>query len=280
MWFLARSSRVTGPKMRVPIGSFWLFTSTAALLSKRIRLPSGRRTPWAVRTIDGLQHFALLHASARNGFLDAHDDGVADTRISAARAAQHLDAHHAPGAGIVGDIELGCHLNHNLNSRRETAPLFLACEPDDFPRLQLGNRPALADANDIADLELRVFDMGMIFLRTANGLPITGCVKRRSTFTTTVLAFLSLTTTPCSTRFGMYSVPYPSAGLAALFGQDGLDARDFLADDAHAARVLELPVRTLEAQIELLLLQLRELVAQLVRGLAAIVVCVLFSSLP
>src|SRR6202051_2747347 len=50
IWFLARSSRVTGPKMRVPIGSFWALTSTAALPSKRISDPSGRRTPWAVRT--------------------------------------------------------------------------------------------------------------------------------------------------------------------------------------------------------------------------------------
>src|SRR5580698_8104740 len=50
MWFLARSSRVTGPKMRVPIGSFCALISTAALPSKRIRLPSERRTPLAVRT--------------------------------------------------------------------------------------------------------------------------------------------------------------------------------------------------------------------------------------
>src|SRR5258705_12010670 len=47
IWFLARSSRVTGPKIRVPIGSFWLLTSTAALPSKRISEPSGRGTPWA-----------------------------------------------------------------------------------------------------------------------------------------------------------------------------------------------------------------------------------------
>src|SRR5690606_20706119 len=40
MWFFARSSRVTGPKMRVPIGSPWLLISTAALRSKRITLPS------------------------------------------------------------------------------------------------------------------------------------------------------------------------------------------------------------------------------------------------
>src|ERR1700761_6255552 len=50
MWFLARSSRGTGPKMRVPIGSFCLLTITAALLSKRIIEPSLRLMPWAVRT--------------------------------------------------------------------------------------------------------------------------------------------------------------------------------------------------------------------------------------
>src|ERR1700761_2330851 len=54
IWFLLRSSRVTGPKMRVPIGSPWALTSTAALPSKRIRLPSGRRTPLAVRTTTAL----------------------------------------------------------------------------------------------------------------------------------------------------------------------------------------------------------------------------------
>ena len=47
---LARSSRVTGPKMRVPIGSCLLLSSTAALPSKRISEPSGRRTPLRVRT--------------------------------------------------------------------------------------------------------------------------------------------------------------------------------------------------------------------------------------
>src|SRR5512134_2533843 len=50
MCFLALSSRVTGPKMRVPIGSPCGLTSTAALRSKRMIDPSGRRTPLAVRT--------------------------------------------------------------------------------------------------------------------------------------------------------------------------------------------------------------------------------------
>src|SRR4051794_34988539 len=51
MNFLPRSSRTTGPKMRVPIGSCCLLISTAALRSKRMALPSGRRTGNEVRTI-------------------------------------------------------------------------------------------------------------------------------------------------------------------------------------------------------------------------------------
>src|ERR1700691_87892 len=45
-----RSSRVTGPKMRVPIGSSLLVSSTAALPSNLISEPSARRTPNRVRT--------------------------------------------------------------------------------------------------------------------------------------------------------------------------------------------------------------------------------------
>src|SRR5262249_55413131 len=36
MNFLARNSRATGPKIRVPIGSCWLSMSTAELVSKRM----------------------------------------------------------------------------------------------------------------------------------------------------------------------------------------------------------------------------------------------------
>jgi len=51
MCLRARSSRTTGPKMRVPIGSSFLLTSTAALESNRMTDPSGRRMSFAVRTI-------------------------------------------------------------------------------------------------------------------------------------------------------------------------------------------------------------------------------------
>jgi hypothetical protein len=50
MWFLARSSRGTGPKIRVPIGSLCLFTMTAAFLSNRITEPSLRLIAEEVRT--------------------------------------------------------------------------------------------------------------------------------------------------------------------------------------------------------------------------------------
>src|SRR5882724_7612495 len=50
MWFLARSSRGTGPKMRVPTGSICGLISTAALLSKRMTEPSARRMSFFTRT--------------------------------------------------------------------------------------------------------------------------------------------------------------------------------------------------------------------------------------
>ena len=55
MKFFERSSRTTGPKMRVPTGSFWLLRITAAFRSKRIAVPSSRRTSLAVRTTTALR---------------------------------------------------------------------------------------------------------------------------------------------------------------------------------------------------------------------------------
>src|SRR3981189_961094 len=50
LWFLARSSRGTGPKIRVPTGSDWLLISTAALRSKRMTETSGGRMFLGART--------------------------------------------------------------------------------------------------------------------------------------------------------------------------------------------------------------------------------------
>src|SRR5262245_18219261 len=48
---LARSSRATGPKIRVPMGSLSLSTSTAELASKRMYEPSTRETSLRARTM-------------------------------------------------------------------------------------------------------------------------------------------------------------------------------------------------------------------------------------
>src|SRR5688500_7983389 len=92
-------------------------------------------------------------------------------------------------------------------------------------------------------------------------------MKRRSTFTTTVFWFLSLTTVPWRIRFGM--VLALRLGSAALLGHYGLDARDIAAQYANAAGILHLAVGALEAQVELLFLEVRELGAQLVGALDA-----------
>jgi hypothetical protein len=56
---------------------------------------------------DGLRGVALLHLGAREGFLDGDDDDVTEAGVTTARAAEHLDALNALGAGVVGDFERG-----------------------------------------------------------------------------------------------------------------------------------------------------------------------------
>ena len=89
-------------------------------------------------------------------------------------------------------------------------------------------------------------------------------MTRRSTRTITVLSDLSLTTVPCMTRLGMATL----RPVAPPARQDGLDAGNVAAHLAHPRRVLELSGGLLETQVELLLLQLQQLLAQLVFGLA------------
>src|SRR3954471_7709699 len=112
-----------------------------------------------------------------------------------------------------------------------------------------------------------------------------GCMTRRSTRTVIVLSFLSLTTVPRSIRLGILVLSRPALarlGLSfgrlasslalrlalalGLLGQDGLDARHVASHPPHPRRVLQLAAGPPEAQVELLLLQLAELVAELVGG--------------
>src|SRR5712671_1576525 len=88
-----------------------------------------------------LMDVALLDAAARDRLLDRDDDDVADRRRPAMRAAQHLDALDAARAGIVGDVEIGLHLDHGRSTfpgrSRGGGGRFGAGEHD--PALALGN---------------------------------------------------------------------------------------------------------------------------------------------
>src|SRR5215212_10930895 len=99
-------------------------------------------------------------------------------------------------------------------------------------------------------------------------LPYSGCFTRRSTRTTTVLSALSDTTVPVRTRLGIpiFSLRLRRFGAGALILQR-LDARDGAAHLADTAGLLELVGRRLEAQVELLALELDQLLLQLVVGL-------------
>src|SRR5205823_10251383 len=57
-------------------------------------------------------YLAFLHPSTRCGILDAHLDDVPNMRVASLGAAKHLNAHHLPSAGVIGDIEHCLHLDH------------------------------------------------------------------------------------------------------------------------------------------------------------------------
>src|SRR5258708_8313813 len=99
---------------------------------------------------DGAMDLALLDAAARDRLLDGDDDDIADAGVLAARAAQHLDALDSTGAGIVGALEVGSHLDHVCLPWAFSLRAF----DQNFPALGLGQRPALADLHVLADLAL------------------------------------------------------------------------------------------------------------------------------
>src|SRR6266702_7193011 len=84
----------------------------------------------------------------------------------------------------------------------------------------------------------------------------------RAPRTTTVLAVLSLTTTPCKVRFGIFVSLLLL--LRALLRGDSLDPGDVTAGLAPARGIFELPGGAVGAQVEALLLQIQDCVILLV----------------
>src|SRR5690606_8236653 len=88
---------------------------------------------------DGLAHVALLHATARDGFLDRHHDDVADAGVAAVGTTQNLDALHPARAGVVSDIQIGLHLDHLVSPDLWEPPVFRG--PRVSIELGMGIRP-------------------------------------------------------------------------------------------------------------------------------------------
>src|SRR4030095_512407 len=140
----SRSSRATGPNTRVPIGSLFLFTSTAAVRSHPAEMaptpprPEHARPDRLVVVVDEhrcvaieadvaavapplllasphdhrLHDLTLLHRAVRRRFLDRRGDDVAEPRVAACRSAAPIDYRDSPGRGIVGAVQNRSHLNH------------------------------------------------------------------------------------------------------------------------------------------------------------------------
>ena len=103
-----RSSRVTGPKMRVPIGSPCLLISTAALLSKRMTLPSPRRMADAVQ-IEECRPISKRKTWTVMGEAMGVAPGLARRRARAAAPDEEIAA-EAEGAAEVAAVEAGAAL--------------------------------------------------------------------------------------------------------------------------------------------------------------------------
>ena len=114
MKFFSRSSRATGPKMRVPRGLRSLSMMTMALVSKRRAEPSGLER-LASADADGADNLAFFHGAAGRSFLDVGRDDIADAGEGGFFADDADHGGHA-GAGVVGDIETGAELDHGVLS--------------------------------------------------------------------------------------------------------------------------------------------------------------------
>src|SRR5579863_1997441 len=174
MWFLARSSRGTGPKMRVPTGSICGLISTAALRSKRMIDPSARLMSLEIRTITAfITSPFLTRPRGIASFTDTTITSpiVAYLRLLPPSTLMHM-TRRAPELSATS--RLVCiwimgypTLSIPVASRLRRLLLFAAHHR---PAFELGNRAVLLDPYDVADLELVVLVVGVILLGAADRL--------------------------------------------------------------------------------------------------------------
>src|SRR3954471_2349508 len=176
MWFLARSSRGTGPKMRVPTGSICGLINTAALLSKRMTEPSGRLISLRIRTTTAFitspfltrprGAASLIETTMTSPIVAYFRLDPPSTLMHMTRRAPELSA--TSRLVCIWIIDAPLPLSYALCAARLNSCPLLA--PDDRPALQLRNRAVFLEPDDVADGELVGFVVGVILLRTPHGL--------------------------------------------------------------------------------------------------------------
>ena len=112
MNFLSRSSRPTGPKMRVPRGLAVVLDDHGGVLVEPDVGAVGTTALLVGADDDGLDDVALLHVAAGDRVLDGGDDDVADAGVATTGATENPDAQDLLGAGVVGDSQSRLLLDH------------------------------------------------------------------------------------------------------------------------------------------------------------------------
>src|SRR5262249_55876379 len=176
MWFLARSSRGTGPKMRLPTGSICGVIRTAALRSNRMIEPSGRRMSLAMRTTTAFITSPFLTRPRGIASLTETtmtSPTVAYLRLEPPSTLMHM-TRRAPELSATSRLVciwimmLLSFLYLFGRTMRSDGLLLLA--PDRGPALEPRDRPVFLDPHRVADVEFVLLVVGVVLLRAANRL--------------------------------------------------------------------------------------------------------------
>src|SRR5690606_26859423 len=146
---------------------------------------------------DRVVDLALLDLAARDRILHRHLDDVADAGVTSLGAAEHLDAPHFLGAGVVGHVEVALHLDHGSASSYSAARETISTTRQ-FLVLDIG---AISTTRTVSP-SLQEFSASWAcsLLERRMYLPYSACLTWRSTRTVTVLSILLLTTRPSTVR--------------------------------------------------------------------------------
>src|SRR5262249_16545514 len=278
-----------GPKMRVPTGSICGLISTAALRSKRMIEPSGRLISLEMRTTTAfITSPFLTRPRGIASFTDTTITSpmVAYLRFDPPRTLMHM-TRRAPELSATSRLVCISIMTapSSFFPRASRSHDLLLLAPYHFPPLELGERTALLDPDDVVNVIFVGLVVGVVLLgaphrllhhrmgKTAldphdHGLVLLvahhdALERALRHFFLLRLRFRARGALRLGCRLGRRC---RRRSARALLRGNRLGARDVAAYLPHARGVLELAGRPLEAQVEPFLLELEHLVVELVDG--------------